>query len=123
MFGGGIPFGYMAAALTLDGLEGFVERYGEAFAKAKTLFEQLNEISGIEVHEFEHGSNIFELVLDSHIDMDKFVSKLRDEGIVIPPPSSDWEFPVLHVNTTVLRRSNDEIARGFAAAAFRGSGV
>ena len=123
MFGGGIPFGYMAAALTLDGLEGFVERYGKAFAKAKTLFEQLNEISGIEVHEFEHGSNIFELVLDSHIDMDKFVSKLRDEGIVIPPPSSDWEFPVLHVNTTVLRRSNDEIARGFAAAAFRGSGV
>ena len=117
MFGGGIPFGYMAAALTLDGLEGFVERYGEAFGKAKALFEQLNEISGIEVREFEHGSNIFELVLDSNIDLGLFVDKLRDEGIVIPPPSADWEYPVLHVNTTVLRRSNEEIAGGFAAAA------
>ena len=56
-------------------------------------------------------------MLSTNIDLGQFVEKLRDEGIVIPPASSDWEYPVLHVNTTVLRRPNEEIAQGFAAAA------
>jgi threonine aldolase len=120
MFGGGLSSGYLPAALSLDGMDGFEARFGEAFAKAKTLFAMLDKLAGVEVREFEHGSNIFELVLGDGIDTDAFVAKLLQSEIALPWPNPDWARPLIHVNTTVLRRSNDEIVAAFSEAAAAG---
>jgi threonine aldolase len=117
MFGGGLASSYLIAALALDGIDGFEERYKEAFGKATSLFADINKLPGVGVRQFKHGSNIFELVIDSEIDTDQFVGKLRDLGIVIPWPNANWPIPVLHVNTTILRRPNEDIARAFSTAA------
>ncbi|NQW17301.1 MAG: aminotransferase class I/II-fold pyridoxal phosphate-dependent enzyme [Chloroflexi bacterium] len=117
MFGGGLSSAYLPAALALEGIDGFADRFGEAFSKAKALFDTLSKLPGIEVREFKHGSNIFELILGSEIDADKFVEKLLNFGIVLPWPNHEWSTPLLHVNTTVLRRSNEEIAQAFSSAA------
>jgi threonine aldolase len=117
MFGGGLSSGYLPAALSLDGMDGFEKRFGEAFAKAKTLFAILGELTSVEVQEFKHGSNIFELVLDDGIDTDAFVEKLLESEIVLPWPNPDWARPLMHVNTTLLRRPNEEIVAAFAKAA------
>ena len=121
MFGGGLSSAYLPAALSLDRMDGFEAQYGEAFAKAKTLFVLLGELPGIEVRAFEHGSNIFELVLDDAIDMDAFVEKQLEFEIVLPWPNPDWARPLLHVNTTLLRRSNEEIVAAFAEASSTGN--
>ena len=117
MFGGGLSSSYLIAGLALDGIDGFEVRYKEAFDKAISLFADINDLSGIEVRRFEHGSNIFELVIDSAIDTGRFVGKLLDLGIVIHWPNDNWPIPLLHVNTTVLRRPNAEITQAFSTAA------
>ena len=116
MFGGGLPSGYLAAALSLGGLEGFAEKYKAAFDKATALFASINSLPGITVRSFEHGSNIFELLLDPGINIDSFVANLLNSGIVLNWPATDWPVPLLHVNTTVLRRPNEEIAEAFSTA-------
>ena len=117
MFGGGLASSYLIAGLALDGMDGFELRFKEAFEKAASLFADINNLSGIEVRRFEHGSNIFELLIDSEIDTDRFVGKLLDLGIVVTWPNDNWQVPLLHVNTTVLRRPNPEIVEAFSTAA------
>ena len=117
MFGGGLSSAYLVAGLALDGMNGFAERYREAFARAEALFESINELPGLEVRKFENGSNIFELLLDPGIDAGRFVERLFDFDILLPALNDDWPVPLLHVNATVLRKTNEEIARAFSAAA------
>ncbi|NQW19118.1 MAG: hypothetical protein HQ477_00100 [Chloroflexi bacterium] len=114
MFGGGLPSGYLATALSMNGMDGFVDRFRESLAKANALFTVVNKLPGIEIHPFEHGSNVFELHLDAEIDTDQFVESLLNFGIVIPWLKSEWPLPLLHVNSSILRRTNEEIADTFA---------
>ncbi len=78
MFGGGIPFGYLAAALSLDGLDGFEAKFAESLAKAKSLFTEISKLPNVSINTFENGSNIFELILDDEIDADQFIVNLRE---------------------------------------------
>ena len=115
MFGGGLPSGYMATALSLNGMDGFVDRFGESLDKSKALFAILNKLPGIGIHQFEHGSNVFELRLGDEIDTDQFVESLLDFKIVIPWLKSEWPLPLLHVNSSMLRQTNDEIVKAFSS--------
>jgi threonine aldolase len=116
MFGGGIPFGYLAAALSLDGLDGFEAKFAESMSKAKSLFTELNKLPNVSIQTFENGSNIFELILDDAVDADKFTNNLRENKIDITWPNSEWHVPLLHVNPSILRRPNNEIVETFANA-------
>ncbi|MBG81887.1 MAG: low specificity L-threonine aldolase [SAR202 cluster bacterium] len=116
MFGGGIPFGYLAAGLSLEGIDDFEVKFDKSLAKAKNLFEGLDEISGIYVRKFKNGSNIFELQLDDSIDAEKFTESLLQASIVLNWPSSEWPRPLLHVNSSILRLPNSEIIQAFSDA-------
>lgn len=117
MFGSGLSSAYLIAGLSLDGIDGFEARYKEAFDKAASLFAEINGIPGVTIRAFEHGSNIFELLIDPAIGDARFVDKLLHAGIVLPVPGGGWPTLLLHVNTTVLRRSNEDIVRAFIEAA------
>ena len=116
MFGGGIPFGYLAAALSLDGLDGFEAKFAEWLAKAKSLFTEISKLPNVSINTFENGSNIFELILDDEIDADQFIVNLRENQIVVNWPNSEWPVPLLHVNPSILRQPNSEILHAFANA-------
>lgn len=116
MFGSGLSSSAFAAALALRGFDGFEERFSKAMTKAQSLFDGLNQIDGIQVGRYEHGSNIFPLTLDSSIDMDALAGRLKENWIFVPTAADDYGRRHLTVNTTILRQSNDEILTAFRGA-------
>jgi threonine aldolase len=116
MFGGGLPSASWAAALALQGLHGFTERFAEAMQKARQLFERLNQLGGIKVEAFEHGSNSFSLRLAPEVAPEKFVAALKEHWIFVSTDEPYRGRPLLTVNTTLLRQSNTQICNAFQAA-------
>lgn len=116
MFGGGLSSAALVAAIALKGMEGFEERYGEAMTKAKDLFIQLDDLDGLKVHPFEHGSNIFPLELDERVDTGKFIEVLKCRSVLVNTREGTEDQIDLAVNTTVLRQSNEELLDTFAYA-------
>jgi threonine aldolase len=116
MFGGGLASASLAAALALQGTEGFVARFGAAMAKGAALIDRLNEREGIRVHRFRHGSNIFSVELDWHIDREAFLAALRRRGVFLYPDEERQDQIHLTVNTTLLRQPNETILTAFEEA-------
>ena len=114
MFGGGLAGAYPAAALALQGVEGFEQRFTQSINKGRDLFKNLNLLCGIEIKELELGSNIFPLSFDSNINIVKMASELRERGIYIYPDEGSGRYRQLTVNTTILRQTNEHILRTFA---------
>ena len=122
MFGGGLSQAWTAAALALRGFDGFEARFGEAMTHARAVFAGLNELDGVTVREFEHGSNIFPLELGLEVDVSRFVEALADRGVLVFPDEETGE-TFLTVNTTIVRKDREEICRAFELAVNAGSGV
>ena len=122
MFGGGLSQAWTAAALALRGLDGFEARFGEAMAHARDVFAGLNELEGVTVREFEHGSNIFPLELDPDVDVSLFVETLAKSGVLVYPDEETGETN-LTVNTTIGRKEREEICGAFKVALKAGSRV
>jgi hypothetical protein len=116
MFGGGLASASLAAALALQGIEGFAERFGTAMAKGAALFDCLNTCEGIKVRRFPHGSNIFPVELDPHINVETFCVTLRQHGIFLFPDEGGTDRIHLTVNTTILRQPNEAIVEAFEHA-------
>ena len=116
MFGSGIASAYIAAALALQGIEGFSGRFEESLFKARELFKRLNTLPGIEVKEFDHGSNIFSLRFASGIDVDRLIENLRQRNVFVYPDEATDTISSLTVNTTLLRQSNEAIFQAFHEA-------
>lgn len=132
MFGGSLPSASLAAGLTLEGVKGFEERFTAAMDKARSLFNDLNQLSVVSIQPFEHHSNIFPICLAEDVDMTKLVEQLKDHSIFIFPPdtlltnelsgsSSSNKRRIDHrttltINTTILRQPNETIVRAFKKA-------
>lgn len=116
MFGGGLSSAYMAAALALQGCEGFEERFSAAMRKAGELFQRLNTLDGIEIGRYKHGSNIFPAKLDTGVDAECFISSLRRNWVFVYRNQENPDLIHLTVNTTILRQSNDELLEAFRGA-------
>ncbi len=116
MFGAGLSSSCFAASLALKGLAGFEERFQGAMRKAADLFERLNDLPGLEVGKFEHGSNIFPLSLPPGVDGDKMAQSLRRNDVFIYPDESTGLISRLTVNTSVLRKPNETIFKAFSEA-------
>jgi hypothetical protein len=97
-------------------MEGFAERFGSAMAKGTALIDCLNTCEGIKVRRFPHGSNIFPVELDPHIDVETFLAALRQHGIFLFPDEGSTNHIHLTVNTTILRQSNETIIKAFEHA-------
>jgi threonine aldolase len=120
MFGGGLASASFAAALALQGIEGFVERFGTAMAKGAALIDCLNEREGIRIRRFPHGSNIFPVELDPRVDVETFLAALRRDGIFLFPDEGSTGQIHLTVNTTILRQPNEAIVEAFEHALHAG---
>ena len=116
MFGGGLASAYFVAALALNGLDDFEERFRSALNKGRDLFKMLNRLPAIEIKEFEHGSNIFPLTFAAGVDIGGVVAALRTRGICLYPDEGTDLYSRLTVNTTILRQSNDAIFEAFKEA-------
>ena len=120
MFGGGLSSAALAAALALEGVEGFEDRFAKAMSKASSLFDELNAIPGLTIGAYEHGSNIFPLTLPSGVELETFANRLAESRVFVNAGEEDRKSPHLTVNTTILRQTNDEILNAFRTAVDNG---
>ena len=120
MFGGGLASSYLAAGMALRGAKGFDERFKCALRKGRDLIKKLNGLAGIEVREFDHGSNIFPLAFAPRVESEKVIESLRRRDIFLYPDEGTDKVTRLTVNTTILRQSNDAIIESFSEALGRG---
>ncbi len=117
MFGGGLASANFAAALALQGIDGFEERFNLAMTRASVLFETINALESITVEPFEHGSNIFPLKLESDVDSTRFVEVLKKHSVSISPSEGDHAGRImLTVNPTVLRQDIQSLLCAFERA-------
>lgn len=117
MFGGGLASANFAAALALQGINGFEERFNCAMAQATALFGKINALEGINVEPFKHGSNIFPLKLASDVDSKCFVKTLGEYSVSVS--SSDGGHSrriMLTVNPTILRQDIQSLLFAFERA-------
>ncbi len=118
MFGGGLASVNFAAALALQGIDGFEERFNRAMTQAGALFDKINALKSITVEPFEHGSNIFPLKLESDVDSTRFVKTLEVHSVSVSPPDSDHVGRImLTVNPTILRQDTQDLFYTFERAA------
>ena len=113
MFGGGLSHAYFVAALALQGAQGFEARFEKAMGKGRALFDGLSTLDGIQVAEFQHGSNIFPVTFDEAIDHKMMVEALRCRNIFVYPSEGAEAVTSVTVNTTILRQSNEDIFSAF----------
>ncbi len=117
MFGGGLASANFAAALALQGIDGFEERFNRAMTQARALFDKINALEGITVERFAHGSNIFPLKLASDVDRTRFVEVLKEHSVSVSPPDSDHAGRILlTVNPTLLRQDIQNLFCAFERA-------
>ena len=117
MFGGGLASANFAAALALQGIDGFEERFNRAMTRAEALFDKVNALESITVEGFEHGSNIFPLKLESDIDGARFVKTLAAHSVSVSAPDSNQTGRImLTVNPTILRQDIQELSCAFECA-------
>lgn len=116
MFGGGLSSAALAAALALQGMDGFEERFGDAMIKALGLFDDLNRLGGLTISPYEHGSNIFPLSLDADVEAESLIEELAKRFIFVSADEANETRIHLTVNTTILRQTNNDIASAFEAA-------
>lgn len=111
MFGGGMPQVWPFAAVALHYADSFLEDYRQALQRAKKLFTLLENNNSLKIERIVNGSNVFLLHLLKG-DPERFRESLLKENIELPPPGGFNGF-VMKINTTLLRRSPEEIAEAF----------
>ena len=117
MFGGGLASANFAAALALQGIHRFEERFNRAMTQARALFDKLNALESINIEPFEHGSNIFPLKLESDVDSKRFVKTLEEHSVSVSAPDGDHAGCImLTVNPTILRQDIQDLRCAFEHA-------
>ncbi|MDA1188940.1 MAG: aminotransferase class I/II-fold pyridoxal phosphate-dependent enzyme [Chloroflexi bacterium] len=117
MFGSGLPTTTLVAGLALQGMDGFEERFTAALRKAMDLFDGLNQLEAVSIQPFEHYSNIFPMKLAQGIDANDFAARLKKRSVfVFPEEEAFGDSTLLHVNTTIMRRPNEDIVGVFEEA-------
>ena len=117
MFGGGLASANFAAALALQGIDGFEKRFNRAMTRASALFDKINALESITVKRFAHGSNIFPLKLASDIDSTRFVKTLEAHSVSVSAPDDDHAGCILlTVNPTILRQDIQKLFSAFERA-------
>jgi len=116
MFGGSLSSAYFAAALALQGMHGFADRFAAAMAQADTLFSRLNALDGLHVERLAYGSNIFPLTLAADVNAECFLTTLRAHAILVTSSASEARQLRLTVNTTILRQPLETLVTAFTDA-------
>ena len=122
MFGGGLASSSLVAGVALKATEGFEDRFAAAMDQASALFARVNQLDGINIGRFEHGSNIFPVELGPGVDTERFLSALLQHWVFVYRDEFDPNRTLLHVNTTILRQTNDALQAAFEDALAKSSG-
>ncbi len=109
------------ATMALHNLEGIENRLIETVKKWKDLQRKLKAVSEFTINEIPNGSNIFNLKLESGIDIHKFTEFLQKEHQILVSGRATKEGMLqLQINETLLNQDNDSVFNAFGNAVLAG---
>jgi hypothetical protein len=114
-FGSLIYQGWESAAIALQHLDGFSERYQTAVRNGEKLFQLLDNSGRFQIDRVSSGSNIARLRLASGDPLDHLRDRLAEAKVRINAAKGTTSTTV-QINETINRRTPEEIAGAFVAA-------
>jgi len=115
MFGGALPGAWPLAAMALQFLDGFQERFAAGVVAGEEIKPALNAIRGLRVEEIPDGSNVFKLYVDTG-DPTRLREALLSRGVQLSAPNPNFAGFALVVNETLARRPVSETVGAFEDA-------
>ncbi|MBI3667140.1 MAG: amino acid lyase [Acidobacteria bacterium] len=113
---GGMVFGaWMSAAIALDRLEGFEERFRQAAARSEEFLRLIAKDERVRLERIPAGTNIAKAHLSSG-DMEVFEKRLQAAQMLIRKPEKGTRTILLQFNESILHRPAEQQARDFMQA-------
>jgi threonine aldolase len=113
MFGGGLSSVWPFAAVALEYLEGFTERFGRAVASSEELIRGLGQDDRFRIERILSGTNLFRLRV-RNADAASFQKRLAARGVVLPAPQGDAF--LVGVNETLNRTTSARLIETIRSA-------
>ena len=114
MFGSGLPGAWPFAAVALNFLPGFIDRFTSAVGISESFITEVGRHGAFSVDRMAGGTNLFRLRVDG-ADPEAFRRRLREREVDLGGVRPDGGF-LIGVNETWNRATPDELARRFRAA-------
>jgi threonine aldolase len=114
MFGSGLPGAWPFAAVALNFLPGFIDRFGNAVRISESFIAAVNEHDAFRVERMDGGTNLFRLTVHG-ADPETFRRRLREREVDLGGVRADGRFMV-GVNETWNRATADELTHRFRSA-------
>ena len=114
MFGSGLPAAWPFAAVALNFLPGFIDRFTAAVRTSESLITELGRHDAFRIERMTGGTNLFRLRV-SGVDAEAFRHRLRQQEVDLGGVRADGSFTV-GVNETWNRATPDALAARFRAA-------
>ena len=114
MFGSGLPAAWPFAAVALNYLPGFIDRFTAAVRTSESLISELGRHDAFRIERMTGGTNLFRLRV-SGVDAEAFRHRLREQEVDLGGVRADGSFTV-GVNETWNRATPDALAARFRAA-------
>lgn len=115
MFGGALPYAWPQAALAARYAEDYETEYAKAWRAADELTERLHADGRFQLRKPPAGTSRLVLAINDPV-QGVWAQRVSQQGIDLPNAIVDTrEFPLM-VNTSILRRSPEELAQAFTSA-------
>ena len=114
MFGSGLPGAWPFAAVALNFLPGFIDRFTSAVGISESFITEVERHGAFSVERMAGGTNLFRLRVDS-ADPGAFRRRLRKQEVDLGSVRADGRF-MIGVNETWNRATPGELARRFRSA-------
>lgn len=114
MFGSGLPGAWPFAAVALNFLPGFIERFTNAVKASETFIAEVERHESFQIERMTDGTNLFRLRV-AGVDPDAFRRRLRQREVDLGGLGADGSFMV-GVNETWNRAAPDDLAGRFRSA-------
>jgi threonine aldolase len=115
MFGGALPYAWPQAALATRYATSYEADYAQAWQAADQLIERLHADGRFHLHKPPEGTSRLVLKVDG-VETRALAQRVSERGIDLPKAiAGTQEFPLM-VNTSILRRSPEDLARVFVDA-------
>ncbi len=115
MFGGSLPYAWPQVALVTQYVDNYEAEYSKAWKATDRLIELLAADARFKIEKVPNGTSRFLLTV-SGIGPEVFAEKLSKQDVMLPHPPPRISAFQMQVNSTILRRAPEKLAKAFIGA-------
>ena len=113
ILGGTVFRSWTNASMALHFLDGLDQRLSLMLNQSNELLKKLNDLDELQMNTVANGSNVVKLT-SKHIKLETFANEMNASGIMLKSPQN--EEIEMHLNETILARTNEELLSYFKSS-------